>query len=335
MILVTGATGLVGSHLLYFLMKKNAKVKAIYRTKNKLQQVKNVFSYYGENNQTLFDKIEWIEADITDVFSLTNAFKNVTQVYHAAALISLNSKDYVEMRKINIEGTANVVNLCIENKIEKLCYVSSIASLGKSSSKKIIDENSEWDTEQNNSTYAITKYGAELEVWRGSQEGVPVVIVNPGVILGSGFWNSGTGKIFDKMYNGLSYYSKGITGFIGVEDVAKVMVKLMESNIINERYILVAENLSYKTVFFEIANCFNVKKPSILVKPWMSAVFWRFETIKSWLFSTTPLITESSAKSMHNKRNYSSEKIKNQLNYNFTKIDKVIAKVCKHYLQDN
>jgi nucleoside-diphosphate-sugar epimerase len=334
MILVTGGTGLVGSHLLYRLVLKNTSVKAIYRNKNTLQTVKNIFSYYSSNFEALFAKIIWIEADITDVFSLNKAFEDVTQVYHSAALISFDFRDYKAMRKINIEGTANIVNCCIAHKVKKLCYVSSIATLEKPKKTQIIDEGFEWSTESNNYGYAITKFGAEMEVWRASQENVEVVIVNPGVILGPGLWHNGTGALFSKIYNGLKFYSEGITGFVSVDDVVKAMILLMNSKIKNQRYILVAENLSFKTVFDEIAKTLNVKKPSIKVTRFMSELGWRIEYIKSVLTGKPAILTKHSAKSIHNSYFYSSKKIETDLNFNFEPVFNAIARISSIYKED-
>ena len=334
MILVTGGTGLVGSHLLYQLSLENDTIKAIYRKNSNLQAVKNVFSYFSEDFETLFKKIQWIEADITDVVALENAFKNVTEVYHSAALVSFNPKDYREMRKINIEGTSNIVNFSIENNIRKLCFVSSIAAVGKSINKKPINETNEWDIEKSNYGYAISKYGAEIEIWRASQEGVPVVIVNPGVILGAGFWKNGSGKIFDKIYKGFKFYSEGVTGYVSVNDVVKAMLALMKSDIQNERFILVAENISFKEIFTQIALNFNKNKPSIKVTKLMSEIAWRIEKVKSFLINKPPLLTKQSSKSIHQKRYFSSEKIKNTLNFKFQPISKSIAEICKFYLKD-
>ncbi len=334
MILVTGGTGLVGSHLLYQLSLENDTVKAIYRKKSNLQAVKNVFSFFSEDFEMLFNKIQWIEADITDVITLEIAFKNVTEVYHAAALVSFNPNDYKKLRKINIEGTANIVNFSIENNIRKLCFVSSIAAVGKSIHKKPIDETNEWDIEKSNYGYAISKYGAEMEVWRASQEGIPVIIVNPGVILGAGFWKNGSGKIFDKIYKGLKFYSEGITGYVSINDVVKTMRLLMKSDVQNERFILVAENNSFQDIFTKIAINFNKNIPSIKVTKLMSEIGWRIEKVKSFLIKKPPLLTKQSSKSIHQKRYFSSEKIKNTLDFKFQPISTSINEVCKFYLKD-
>jgi len=331
MILVTGGTGLVGSHLLYYLSLENETVRATHRKTSDLSVVKEVFSFYSNNFESLFNKIEWVEADITDVFSLEIAFENVTKVYHCAALVSFNENDYKAMRKINIEGTANIVNFCIKNEVEKLCYVSSIATISKSATSNVISESNEWDAEKSDYDYAITKYGAEMEVWRASQEGVPVVIVNPGVILGAGFFDSGSGEIFRKIYNGFKFYTEGVTGYISVNDVVKAMVVLMKSNIKNERYILVAENKTFKEVFFEIAENFDKKPPTIQATKTMTGFAWRFEKVISIITGKPPLLSKQSAKSIHSKCYYSSDKIKKALDYKFEPISKTIAEVCSLY----
>jgi len=334
MILVTGGTGLVGSHLLYQLALQNESIVAIHRNSSDLNAVKNVFSYYSDEYDNLFATIKWIEADINDIPSLTKAFKDITYVYHSAAIISLSPADYINMRKVNIEGTANVVNLCIENKIKKLCFVSSIAAIGKPLSDTKITENNEWNVEQNNYGYAITKYGAEIEVWRASQEGLDVVIVNPGLILGPGFWLDGPGKLFTNMYNGFKFYTEGVTAFVGVIDVVSVMINLMKSNIKNERYILVGENDSFKNVFFAIADGLNKKRPSIKVNKLLSGFAWRLGWLNQKLFGIKSMITKQTAQSSHNKYQYSNEKIKEAIDFDFEPLTNTIKNTCKYYLKD-
>ncbi len=331
MILVTGGTGLVGSHLLYHLSLENDVIKAIHRKNSDLNAVKNVFRYYTDDFEPLIQKIEWVEADITDIFAMEKAFKNVTEVYHSAAMVSFDPKDYRAMRKINIEGTSNIVNFCIDFGIKKLCFVSSNAAIEKSFNSKIIDENEPWNNEMNNNGYAITKYGAEMEVWRGSQEGIPCVIVNPGVILGAGFWHNGSGALVSKIDKGLKFYSEGVTGFVGVKDVVSIMIQLMKSNILNERFILVSENKSFKDVFFLIADNLNKKRPSIKVTKFMSALGWRLEKIRSILTGKPPLLTIHSAKSIHNKHYYSSDKVKKALHYDFEFVAETVKNICNFY----
>lgn len=331
MILVTGGTGLVGSHLLYHLTQENDAVRAVFRTEKSIDLVKNVFSYYTKDVDASFSKIDWIKADITDVPSMIPVFEGIHEVYHCAALISFDPKEYIEMRKVNIHGTAIMVNLAIDAGVRKLCYVSSIAAVGDDEKKAIATEENEWNGNENNHGYAITKYGGEMEVWRASQEGVDVVVVNPGVILGSGFWNSGSGKLFTQVYEGLSFYAEGVTGFVGVEDVVKAMLTLMKSDVKNERFILVSENKSFKEVLFAIADAFKRPRPSKRVKKWQSGLFWRWEWLMSKLSTKKPRMSKHSAKSLHSKTNYSSEKVQSAISFQFEEVETTIKRVCDHF----
>jgi len=332
MILVTGGTGLVGSHLLVQLSISGERIRAIHRKNSNLDAVKRVFGYYGSECKKLYHKIEWIEANIIDVPSLEKAFEKITHVYHCAAIVSFNKKDYQQMRKVNIEGTANMVNLAIANNIKKFCYVSSIATIEKNLKDTLIDEDNEWNTETNNYGYAITKYGAEMEVWRATQEDLDVVIVNPGVILGSGFWHNGSGELFTKFFNGFKFYTEGVTGFVGVKDVVKTMVLLMQSKVINERFILVSENSSFKNVFFKISDVFNKKRPTIKVTKILSNIAWRLESLKSFITRKAPLITKHSASASLSSYKYSSDKIRKTLNFHFENLEDTIKDICKDYL---
>lgn len=331
MILVTGGTGLVGSHLLYQLVQENDRVVAIHRKNSDLQRVKRIFSYYSDDYETLFLKIQWKQADITDVFLLEKAFEGVKYVYHASALVSFNLEDYKKMRKINIEGTKNVINLCIDKKIKKLCFVSSIATLGNTYGKNKIDEDSEWGNEKKPSGYAITKHGAEMEVYRASQEGVSVVIVNPGVILGAGFWDKGTGEIFSRVDKGLRFYTTGVTGYVYVKDVARAMILLMKSSIKNQRFVLVAENKSFQEVLNSIAKELHKKKPTLKVSPLISEMVWRLSTFFSLFTRNAPLLNKQTARSIHHISYYSSQKIKDTLQFEFMPIKKVIKEVARIY----
>jgi nucleoside-diphosphate-sugar epimerase len=330
MILVTGGTGLVGSHLLYHLLLKNETVRAIYRATSDLNSVKNVFSYYSDDFEDVFNRIRWIEADILDLMSLEDAFEEVTHVYHCAAKVSFLPSDYQKMRRVNIEGTTNVVNLCISHQIKKLCFVSSVAAIENKKHGEVMDERDRWNNE-NKSGYAITKYGSEMEIWRASQEGVPVIIVNPGVILGSGYWHKGTGKLFHSVYKGLPFYTEGVTGFVDVGDVSRMLISLMESRIENERFILVAENLSFKQVLFDIADGLNRRRPRIRINKWMSEVYWRLESLRAGIILRSPLLTKHSARSVISKQFYSSTKIKKALGVDFLPMKVSVDKTCKDY----
>lgn len=296
-----------------------------------MQEVKKVFSFYTDDFETLFNQIEWVEADLLDVPALSTAFQNIKQVYHCAATVSFAKKDYETMRKVNIEGTANMVNLAMEFGVEKFCHVSSIATIDKNESSNVITETNEWNPENNNYGYAITKYGAEMEVWRATQEGLKVVIVNPGVILGSGFWHHNTGKFFPMSDKGLKFYTEGTTGFVGVKDVVKAMITLMQSDIYNERFILVSENWRFKDLFESIAKHLGTKPPTINVKPWMAELAWRWDGLKSMISGNEPTFTKHAARASLQKFNYSSQKIQEKLAFEFEKMDKVIEEIVKDF----
>ena len=321
---------MVGSHLLLDLVKSGEKVRAIHRKSSDLQAVKNIFSFEHtiEEAHQLFQQIEWVEADLNDIPGLERAFSGIHRVYHCAAFVTFDPSANQKLRKTNIEGSANIVNLCIKNKIEKLCYVSSIATFDKKPGKTEISETSTWNKEEDHSMYAITKYGAEIEVWRASQEGVPVVIVNPGVIIGPGFWNSGSGELFKKVHAGLKFHFPKVTGFVGVYDVVKGMRQLMESSITNEEFIMVSENLSFREVINMTAKSLDKPEPTRELKPWMVFVGWISEKFLSFTGRKRQL-TRQSVNSLFEETFYSSEKIIDQLNFEFESVENVINRTGK------
>lgn len=326
MILVTGGTGLVGAHLLLHLVENEEAIRAIYRKTNAIEKTKSLFKLYQKEH--LFSRINWVHADVIDVSSLAIAFKNIDYVYHCAGLISYNPNKEDLLRKVNIEGTANIVNFCVEYQIKKMCHVSSIAALGNlMSNEKQITEATEWNPEVEHSDYAISKYGAEMEIWRGQQEGLNVVMVNPGVIFGAGFWDQGSGLFFTKIKRGFPFYTNGLTAYVGVTDVVKIMIQLMKSNIVGERFTVVAENLTFKNVIFSIAENLNASKPKIEAKRWMTAIGWRLDWFVSAIFRTKRKLSKYSANSLHSSDFISNEKIKNTLNFEFQSIDSVIKEV--------
>ncbi|WP_411893251.1 NAD-dependent epimerase/dehydratase family protein [Winogradskyella sp. A2] len=336
MILVTGGTGLVGSHLLYKLVSNNEKVRAIYRREKTLKRVKHVFSYFSDDPETLLNKIDWFEADLNNIPKLQDAFNGITHVYHCAAFVSFEPDKYRLLRKINIQGTANIVNLCITNSIKKLCYVSSIAAIGHTENPdEFINENTPWNPEEDNSVYAITKYGAELEVWRGTQEGLNAVVVNPGVVLGAGYWNGGSsGNLFKQIYSGMPYYVKGVVGYVDVFDVVNIMHKLMVSDITNQGFILISENLSFKTFQNKVALTLNVSTPKKEAKAWLLNLAWRIDWLRHKLFRKRRSLSKQSARSALSITKYDNSKIRKVLEFEFKSIDQSIEEVCRLYLKD-
>ena len=327
MILVTGGSGLVGSHLLLELALQGKKVRALKRETSDLSQAKEVFHLYSNEGAALFKTIEWVVCDLLDLPTLDHAFKNVSMVYHCAAKISFDPKEDLALTKNNIVGTANIVNLCISHAVEKLVHVSSIAALGENN--HMITEATHWNPEKENSMYAITKYGAELEVWRGTQEGLNAVIVNPGVILGDVFFSTGSGKIFSKIKKGFGFYTSGKIGFVGVKDLVTCMMALMNSTISNEQFILVSENWSYQKLFRTIANELN---PSMkLKKATETQLKFAFflDLIKHYLFRSRRKLFNTTIKTANKPLSYDASKIKDAIGFDFTPLEETVKAIAR------
>ena len=332
MILVTGGTGLVGSHLIYQLTLENNVIRATHRADSDIERVKLLFKFYSKDFNELFKKIEWIEADLNNLSQLQDAFKDISFVYHCAAYISFDPSRYETLRRVNIKGTANIVNLCINNKIKKLCHVSSVATLGYNI--KEIDENNYWDGNKHKSAYAISKYGAEMEVWRGVQEGVKSVIINPGVIIGPGFSKSAFGTIIKMVTNKKRFHTCGKTGYVDVRDIANIMIRLMNSKIENERYILVNKNLSYKKVIDMVSSNLGMKNKSTFVSKSKLKIALVFDLVSSKFFNKERKLSKALCKTLTRNFNYSSKKIKKDLNFEFTSILETFEKSCQFYSQE-
>lgn len=335
MILVTGASGLLGSHLILTLVKKGYEVKALATNESSKLKALQTFKIYNEKDASLFDKIQWCFGDICDSEFLYELLEEVDYVYHCAAVVSFSPKEIKKMNHINIIGTEALVNMCLLRKVKKFCHVSSVAALGKTTDGSIITEETHFVNSPQNSNYGISKYNAEREVWRASEEGMQVVIVNPSVILGPGNWNSGSSNMFTSAYKGLKYYSDGITGFVNVIDVAQIMILLMESDIHHQRYIVCAENVSYKDIFNQMHDSFGKKRPSIHASKILAAIVWRIEKLKSFLTSTNPLITEETVEAAFQQVNFSNKKVKTTLNYEFIPIKESVENICKIFLSTN
>lgn len=335
MILITGATGLVGSHLALQLLENGEKIRAIYRNETSILATKSLFELYEKSH--LFNKIEWIQADITDIPSLEIAFANVVSVFHCAALISFDPNDEELLRKTNIEGTANIVNLSLHHDIKKVGFVSSIAALGDlKEHETIITEETEWNPEKHHSDYAISKYGAEMEIWRGQQEGLKVVVINPGIILGPGFWKQGSGKLFTAVANGLKFYTKGTSGFVSVNDVVNLLIMGMskiDEKENGQRFIAIENNYSYETILNEIAVALKVGKPKFYAAYWQTELAWRWNWLTSILLNKKRMISKETMRSSHQLDCYSNEKVRIKFNYQFKNVPSYIKEIGRYYFK--
>ena len=331
MILVTGGTGVVGAHLLVELARKNKPIVAIYRRKEGIEVVRNLFKTITPKLLKNFEQIQWKKVTLNDVSALNEAFEGVQYVYHCAAKVSFADYKEETLKKSNIEGTANVVNAALKHKVKKLAYVSSIAAIGSEKNIKQVDEDSNWEANQNHTAYAYTKYGAELEVWRASQEGLPVVIINPSVILGGQLWNRSSASLFKSVANGLRFYPTGDTALVSLDDVIFILVHLMESDIKNERFILVAENSSQKELLKKIAISLGKKPPKISLKPSLLYLLFILEKSLDVLFIRKNFLSISFIQSLASKQHYIGSKICNRIDFQYSSIDECITKLGKSY----
>jgi dihydroflavonol-4-reductase len=321
MILVTGGTGFLGSHLLRKLVNAGMPVRALYRAEVP-QQVKDIA-----------DRIEWVKGDVMDIFALEDALVGVDKVYHCAGVVSFRPGDEQRIMKVNAEGTANVVNMALDAGVSKLLHVSSVAAIGRVKTGIVLTETVEWQDSPNNSRYSESKHLAEMEVWRGIAEGLPSVIVNPATILGSGYWEDGSGALIKNAWKEFPYYTKGINAFTDVEDVATLMVRLMESDIVAERFIIANDNLSYYDLFREMAEQLGKRPPHKEVKPWQAELIWRVEAIRTKLTGKKALITKETARTAQQQVFYSSEKVQKAFpDFKFTPLKETIARMSKDYV---
>jgi dihydroflavonol-4-reductase len=330
MILVTGATGLLGSRLIYDLATSGEKVRALRRSTSRMNLVNRYFS----GNPSLQAQIEWVEADMNDLYLLEKALDGITEVYHCAGKVSFQPGDKKAIHETNSEGTANLVNLCLEKNDLKLCHVSSVAAIGKSGGEELNNEETAWKTSSDNSTYGISKYGAEREVWRGIAEGLNAVIVNPGLIIGPGNWKTDSSMIFRKVWKGLSFYTDGVNGLVDVQDVSRAMIRLMRSDISSERFILVGENMHLREMVDRMAAALNRKKPAIHAGPFLTGLAWRTEYLKSLFTGSKPVITKETAASAQNRSFYSSQKIIDRLGFTFSDVRKSIDDTAAIFMKE-
>lgn len=323
MILVTGGTGFLGSHLLRKLVNVGQPVRALYRTVIPPQVT------------DIKDRIEWVQGDVLDVCALEDAMQGIEKVYHVAGVVSFRPGEHEWLTKVNVEGTANVVNMAIDAGVRKLVHVSSTSALGRGKVDGVLDESVEWRDGKGNSRYGVSKYLAEMEVWRGSAEGLQVAIVNPSIILGAGYWEDSSGMLIKNAWKEFPYYTEGINGFTDVRDVAEAMFRLMESDINGERFVISADNWKYHDLFILMARHLGKKPPHIAVKPWMAELVWRIEALKTRITGKKALLTKETARTAQMKVYYSNKKILQALpGFSFRPLETTIADMCQAFLEE-
>ena len=329
--IVIGATGIVGSHVVLQLLLENQKVIACKQISSNIQQVKKLFAAYTENAEALFAKIEWRDIDLKDVFSIEDAIEGADVVYHCAGFVSFNSFERKQLMDVNVEGTKNIVNACLQKQIRALCYVSSLATMHNLDVKDSIDETVFWKTSGKESDYAFSKYKAELEVWRGIEEGLNTVIVNPGVILSPVFWNQSSARIFATCFKGNKFYPPGQTAYVSAKDVAVCMLLLVKNKNFGQRYILTEGNYTYKEIFSHIQQKFNKAPPFIRVNRAFLRLGWIADSLAAFVSDRPANITKAIIQSAFNKQVYSNRKVTEALQYQFEPALKSIDFICSCY----
>ena len=332
MILVTGATGILGRVIVLELLKRGKTVRAAKRKSSNLEEVKDSFRFYTKNSTEFFNKIEWINVDFEDIYSLQKALIGVEEVYHCAAKVSFHPKDKRKMYKTNIEGTKQLLYACENSSVKKFLFVSSIAVLDGFNENGELDESSDFNPKVDHSSYAISKHFSEMEVWRASAEGLNVAIVNPGLIIGSGNWNESSGTLFKELGENAYTFSGG-TSYVDVRDVAKISVELMENNIFGERFILISENKKYQ----DVANFIKQKlgKPATKIVPnGLLKVGVFLNAILGWLISPLKMANKVNVQSVTEFNKISNKKIKEKLNYEFISVEESLAFHLENYKKD-
>ena len=334
MILVTGGTGFIGSHLLYHLVDSGKRVKALKRPSSSTKLTEKIFSYYSTDAVSKLKMIEWVDGDLKDYYSLTDALSDVDYVYHTAAVVSFHASDKNEILETNIEGTTNLVNACLQQKVKKLLFVSSVGALGRATADGVVDEESHFQVSNKNSLYSTTKHEAEKEVWRGMAEGLDAVIVNPSIVVGPGNWDRGSSQVFQTMWKGLKFYTNGMNGFIDVNDVSRALVILMEGDNKGERFILSTENVSYKQFFEWMAEALDLPLPKYKAGSFLSSLGWRVLKIKGWLTGERSGITKETAITANQVYKYTNEKLLKETNIQLIPVKQSIENTARLFLED-
>ncbi len=331
MIFITGATGMIGAHIAFALTSQGHAVRALKRKNGSMAETEKIFRFYSQHAESLLRKIEWAEGDILDVPSLEDAMHGVTHVYHCAAMVSFDPKERDLMIKVNGEGTSNVINVAMFSGVKKFCHVSSVAALGRTIDMKNIGEDTWWKNDPANSWYAISKYTAEREAWRATEEGMDVVIVNPSIVIGPGNPARSSNAIFALAKKGFSWYTTGSGGFVDARDVADACIKLMNSEIVNQRFVLNAKNLPYRDFADGLLKRFGHRPTSRAIGAFLAAILWRTEKFLTWFNRKTPRITKESAAAAREVASYTGSKITQVVNFQYRDIDTTLDEVCVYY----
>lgn len=327
---VTGISGLVGSHVALELLAHGRPVRGLVRKGSDRAIIRKVFNHYRRDGNALFDRIEWAGSDLLDVVGLRGAFSGAERVFHCAALVSMDARDSKELFDVNIGGTANVVNAALECGVRRLVHVSSIAATGRMPDGSAVNEDSPWVRDKHTSAYAISKYDAELEVQRGVAEGLSAVMVNPGVVYGPGPKGRSSLSIIDRVGRGTAFYPTGSNGIVDARDVAIAMLKLAEVGGDGERYILSTDPVSYRDLFSLIAKAAGKPAPARALPQWVLELAWRAEAVRTGLFGGRSLVTRNAVRSATSHYRYDTSKVRS-LGITFRNPEETIANATAFY----
>ncbi|MDQ1097016.1 MULTISPECIES: NAD-dependent epimerase/dehydratase family protein [Chryseobacterium] len=332
MVLVTGATGILGRVVVLELLKRGKKVRAAKRSGSNLKDVKNSYRFYTEDPDAAFSAIEWVELDFDDLTSLQTALEGVEEVYHCAAKVSFNPKYEKEMYHINIKGTTNLLYACEQSSVKKFLYISTIAVLDGFNEEGELDEGSDFNAKEEHSAYAISKHMAEMEVWRASAEGLQIAIINPGMIIGSGGWNQSSGQLFSVFENNRFTFPGG-SAYVDVRDVAEIAAELMDRNIFGERFIAISGMKKYEDIGKIIRKRLGLKEPVVLKKRQLG-VGRIVNVLLGWLIPPLRMVTKSNIASITSFNTISNQKIKDRLNFRFIPVDESLEFHLNNYIND-
>ena len=335
LVFVTGGTGLIGAHLLFDLVSRGYRVRALRRCGSNTDRIRRVFSYYHPDADSLYTRIEWHLGDLDDTGAWEGALERVRHVYHCAAVVSLDNGSTDALTAANVGGTKRILELCRQAGVEKLCYVSSSSALGKPVAQNgIVSEETPWDPAEEISPYAASKYAAEQAVWEAIREGMNAVIVNPVIVLGPGDWDRSSAKIIQTVWKGFPFYTQGVNGFVDVRDVSRAMIGLTEGPWSGERFILSSESLAFRQVFGQIAAALGKRGPVIPVPRLAGEIAWRANLLASKISGKAPVITKATVASADKQYYFSNEKVKKALQTEFLPVEQSIRDTCKIFLSE-
>ena len=329
---ITGASGFLGSHLVHQLMRAKHEIVAIKRASSSLSEFNLCSAHYEQHIDSKF--LTWVDCELYDTISLTELFKQCDIVIHTAALISYLKSDRDQLIRVNEEYTANVVNSCLQAGIKRFIGVSSTGALSKRGEDEAIKESFEWDEGAPYAFYGLTKYLGEKQIWRAKEEGLDVIVINPGVILGFGDWNKGSLRLFRNAYNRFPFYSTGSTGFIGVEDLCKACEYFLDSEEINEQYIAITDNLNFMQVSYMMADGFEVKRPYIKVAGLIHMIIHQVIRLKEFI-GFKGMLSRETSRSAILQSHFDNSKLRMTLPFELEPISSVITNSCMAYKKNS